>query len=40
MHDHACFIISLTFPRVAQAMWCVAQSMWSGLRRLCGGWIN
>ena len=26
-----------TFPRVAQAMWWVAQAMWSGLRRLCGG---
>ena len=25
-----------TFPRVAQAMWWVAQAMWSGLRRLCG----
>ena len=29
-----------TFPRVAQAMWWVAQAMWSGLRRLCGGLIE
>ena len=28
-----------TFPRVAQAMWWVAQAMWSGLRRLCGGFL-
>ena len=28
-----------TFPRVAQAMWWVAQAMCSGLRRLCGGWV-
>ena len=30
-------ILFLTFPKVAQAMWWVAQAMWSGLRRLCGG---
>ena len=30
-------ILFLTFPEVAQAMWWVAQAMWSGLRRLCGG---
>ena len=27
-------ILFLTFPKVAQAMWWVAQAMWSGLRRL------
>ena len=33
-------ILSSTFSRVAQAMCWVAQAMWSGLRRLCGGLID
>ena len=33
-------ILLLTFPKVAQAMWWVAQAMWSGLRRLCGGFCE
>ena len=33
----AIYILVHTFSRVAQAMWWVAQAMWSGLRRLCGG---
>ena len=30
-------ILFLTFP---QAMWWVAQAMWSGLHRLCGGFCE
>ena len=33
-------ILFLTFPKVAQAMWWVAQAMWSGLHRLCGGFCE
>ena len=33
-------ILLLTFPKVAQAMWWVAQDMWSGLRRICGGFCE
>ena len=33
-------ILFLTFPKVAQAMWWVAQAMWSGLHRLCGAFCE
>ena len=33
-------ILLLTFPKVAHAMWWVAQAMWSGSRRLCGGFCE
>ena len=38
-HTEPISILFLTFPKVAQAMWWVAQAMWSGLRRLCGGFL-